>query len=458
MMHTIRVFNADIEITDKEVSEVISCQLEEQTVFIQRIRSISKEESEIHITIFRQSCLSDAITFIEGDISPVPHICEIEVGASQLTSGLHTIYYHSSHLADLALRIFRHHQLHSLKTAFRISIIKFCKTFYKYETVSVVTKWKALFRNLRITINLLESITSEGIISSTIQRVFQFLSESCIISIIWVCKKNCPLRLGIVLAQTVHTALCCRRIIFSRVKQEQMIVQLILWFKFRIVIHESVELLLTESQIIELILKDDTRMIQAVFYHLMSSSLRFVRERYLRQIVLSLMWIINSRIQTLFFLLLCFFYSSKGVALLISHHFETVCLKNILYNSLVVSSPVINIFTFTPQALECLLSLQYCLRVIEIPCCRTTLVHDRHRGSSILVKVTVVGIFLLQLRNRLFGFQSLLLFLLLPQFRYHPVDSSISSILIRYRKFEKRVLQLYSISIWHQFVEHLRTI
>ena len=74
MVHTIRVFDGDIEITNKEVCEVISCHLEEQTILIKGIRSISKEESEICITLFRQSGLSNAITFIEGNISSVPHI------------------------------------------------------------------------------------------------------------------------------------------------------------------------------------------------------------------------------------------------------------------------------------------------------------------------------------------------------------------------------------------------
>ena len=108
MVHTIRVLDADIEITNEEIGEVISCHLEEQTVFVKRIRSIGKEKSEFRISVFRQSCLCYAITFIEGNISPVPHIGEIKASTSQLATSLHTIYYHSSHLADLTLRILLH--------------------------------------------------------------------------------------------------------------------------------------------------------------------------------------------------------------------------------------------------------------------------------------------------------------------------------------------------------------
>ena len=176
-----------------------------------------------------------------------------------------------------------------------------------------------------------------------------------------------------------------------------MIVQFIFGRIFRIVSHKSVELLLAEIQIIELILKDNAGIIQSFFYHLMGSSLRFVRKWYLRQIILSFMGIINSRIQTFLFLLLSFFYSCYRIALLISHSLKTVCLKNIFHNSLIIALPVINIFSLTPQTLEALLSLQYCLRIIEVPSCRTAPIHihNRHSGSSILVKVTVVRIFLL---------------------------------------------------------------
>ena len=189
----------------------------------------------------------------------------------------------------------------------------------------------------------------------------------------------------------------------------------------------------------------------------MGSSLRFFREWYLGQIVFSLMRIIDSRIQTLFFLLLSFFNSSQRIALFICHSFEAVCPKDILYNSLIITLPIINIFALTPQTLETLLSLQYCLRIIEIPCCRTSLIHirNRHSGGSILVEVAVVRIFLLKLCNLCFCFQCLLFFLLLSKFFYHPINSSISRIFIHNRKFEKRVLQLYSISKRHQLIEHL---
>ena len=171
----------------------------------------------------------------------------------------------------------------------------------------------------------------------------------------------------------------------------------------------------------------------------MGSSLRFFREWYLGQIVFSLMRIIDSRIQTLFFLLLGFFNSSQGIALLICHSFEAICSKDILYNSLIIALPIIDIFALTPQTLETLLSLQYCLRIIEIPSGRTSPIHirNRHSGSSILVEITVVGIFLLQLCNLLFRLQSLLFFLFLSKFLYHPIDSSISRIFIHNRKFEK---------------------
>ena len=166
-----------------------------------------------------------------------------------------------------------------------------------------------------------------------------------------------------------------------------MIVQLILWRIFRIVSHESVKLLLAERQIIEFIFEDNARIIQPILYHLMSCCLCLFGERYLCQIILSLMRIINSRIHTLLFFLLGFLHSHQRIALLICHHLETICLKDVFYNSLIITSPVINIIALTPHTLEGLLSLQYCLRIIEIPRCGTTSVHvhNRHRGSGILV-------------------------------------------------------------------------
>ena len=237
-----------------------------------------------------------------------------------------------------------------------------------------------------------------------------------------------------------------------------MIVQLILWRIIRIVSHEPVKLLLTKGQIIQFILEDDARIIQSLLYHLMSCRLCLFGEWYLSQIILSLMWIIDSRIQTFFFLLLGFFYCCNGIALFVCHHLEAVGLKNIFYNSLIIAAPIIDILTFSPQALETLLTLQNCLRIIEIPCCRATPVHNRHRRSGILVKVTVVGIFLLQLSDLFLCLRCLLFFLFFAKFFYHSVNSSISRIFIHNRKFEKRILQLYSISIWHQLIQHLRTV
>ena len=57
MVHTIRVFDGDIEITNKEVGEIISCHLEEQTILIKGIRSISKEEGEIRIPLYPASAM-----------------------------------------------------------------------------------------------------------------------------------------------------------------------------------------------------------------------------------------------------------------------------------------------------------------------------------------------------------------------------------------------------------------
>ena len=139
MVHTIGVLNTDIEIAHQEVGEVISRHLEKQTIFIQRIRSIGKEEGKVYISLFRQSCLSNTVTLIEGNIASVPHIGKIETSTPQLATSLNPIYYHTSHLADLALRIFLHNLLHSLQTCVRISVIKSCQTFYKYKAVTIIT-------------------------------------------------------------------------------------------------------------------------------------------------------------------------------------------------------------------------------------------------------------------------------------------------------------------------------
>ena len=49
--------------------------------------------------------------------------------------------------------------------------------------------------------------------------------------------------------------------------------------------------LLAESEVVELIFEDDARMEQSVLDEIIALGLLFIRERYLCQIILSLMWV-----------------------------------------------------------------------------------------------------------------------------------------------------------------------
>ena len=67
-------------------------------------------------------------------------------------------------------------------------------------------------------------------------------------------------------------------------------------FIIRIVIDQSEQGFLTQCQIVELILEDNAGMIQSVFQQFVAFCQLFWSKRYLSQIILTLMWVIDGAV------------------------------------------------------------------------------------------------------------------------------------------------------------------
>ena len=98
--------------------------------------------------------------------------------------------------------------------------------------------------------------------------------------------------LGLQMTQTVVSLLLPS---LKRIKQKQVIPRFVQMLVVAIVACQARQVFLTESQVIEFILEDNTRMEKSVLNDIVASSLLLVGEGNLRQIVFTLMGVLGWR-------------------------------------------------------------------------------------------------------------------------------------------------------------------
>ena len=145
-----------------------------------------------------------------------------------------------------------------------------------------------------------------------------------------------------------------------------MVVHLVHVFVVRILVGDAHQVFLTQSQVVEFILEDHTRMEESVADDGIAGCLLFLRKRYLCQIVLSIMGVASC---------LCLLFLSLHLGRVLHHLFTglrhtggivTLCRIEV-HDGLVHTLPVVGIRTLTPQSLESSLSLVDGHRVVEVP-------------------------------------------------------------------------------------------
>ena len=229
---------------------------------------------------------------------------------------------------------------------------------------------------------------------------------------------------------------------------------LILW----VVVDETTQSLLAETEVVELILEDDTRMEQSVFQELVALGDLLWCERYLCQVILTLVRVVLGTVGNLLQRVGYLGGMGERITHLVGHLLGTLCRGD---NGLVDALPVVHVLTFAPLALELCLALAYGQRRIEVPL--SVIAIGIAVACVVLPFVIVVAetigvtsiLSLVCLLFRLFVF--LFLFLLL-QCGNHTVDGSVAVFLAHACQLLQRVLQGYGIGVRHQFVEYLRTV
>ena len=134
----------------------------------------------------------------------------------------------------------------------------------------------------------IDSVDLEGFVCGGIERILQMLAKLRILHIIWIRQQGSPFTLWVVgfhLTQAVvghiHPAL-------SRVEQIKVIPGFVEMFIILIVVCQSAQEFLAQSQVVHLILQDDTCLEQRLLDDLMAGCLLLIGKGYLCQIELAI--------------------------------------------------------------------------------------------------------------------------------------------------------------------------
>ena len=136
-----------------------------------------------------------------------------------------------------------------------------------------------------------------------------------------------------------------------------------------VVVSQSAEGLLRQSEIVELILENDPAVVQTVLKDLVAGAYLLLCERYLGEVIFPLVRVVLCTVHTLVERVLQGLGLCYGVALLAGELLVllAVDVADIADDGLVCPLPVVGVLAFTPQPLECRLSLIHRHGVIEVP-------------------------------------------------------------------------------------------
>ncbi len=367
VVHALCIGDGQVEVAHHEAGEVVPCQLEEQLVLVERVWHVGEDEEEVRVALLGESLTGQTVSIAEGGGAAVPHVGEVELGAVQLSALLHSVYYHACHLADFALRIVLHHRLHTLQAGARVAVVESCQTLNEQEAVAVGTHGETLLRELRIAVYLLEAIRLECLVCCSVDGVLYLHTVARILGEVRVGEYRRQFGVGTLLLHPVEIRLSLGRVALARVEQEEVVVYLVFRRAVGVLRDESHQVLLAQVEVVQLVLEDDARLEQTLLYYIVAGGTLFLRKRYLRQIVLAFVWVVDSRIHTCLALLLLLLYGGNGVALLVGKLSLIDWLQICAHDGDVAALPVVLVLSFAPCALERLASLQHGLWVVEIP-------------------------------------------------------------------------------------------
>ena len=136
-MDAVAFFDVDIKVADKIGCEVELRHLEEQLVLVDRVGLIGKEEHEVGLSLWAEGLLCGLLVLIEYGAASLPYVLQVELAAMETFSGIDSIDYHTSHLAESALRIFLDQGLHICHASLRIALVQLAQSADKDKLVTV---------------------------------------------------------------------------------------------------------------------------------------------------------------------------------------------------------------------------------------------------------------------------------------------------------------------------------
>ena len=123
----------------------------------------------------------------------------------QFPAVLNALDDHACQLAHLALRIFLYHLLQLLHTPVAVAIVQHAQSVDKQELIPVGTLWESCGRKFSVLLHHISLISLEGIVGSSIERIFYLLAETGVLCIIWVGYQHSPLTFGKVFLHVIET-------------------------------------------------------------------------------------------------------------------------------------------------------------------------------------------------------------------------------------------------------------
>ena len=421
----------DIEITHQIAGKVVLGQAEEQLVLVDGIGVKHEHKYKVRIALVGEFTGLNGVAVAEHGTAPAPHVPDVELSAPELPTLVHSVDDHACHLAHTALRILLDHLLQVVKTTLGIACIEFAQGTDEEELVAIGPQREALGRELGIGLHLSITIGFEGLVGSSIERIFQVNPEAGILGKMRIGEQCRPLALGTFLLQAFHIALGDSGLVSSRVKQEEMIEHVVHVLIFGVLSSKAQEIFFTELQIVEFILEDDAGLAEAVHYNGIAGLHLFGREGYLSQIVLTTVGITGCAVGFLLQGVLGSSLTARGRR--IGCRPVSLAVGRLGHHGFVRPLPVVLIRPLAPTALELSLALAHRHRIIKVPLSALT-----SRSIGILPHRAVVAHALpefvarigsLSVGSLLLGICSRLLFLLLLQSLYYTVDSGIALLL-----------------------------
>ena len=327
---------------------------------------VSNDKREVNIPFRSELARLYRIAVAHHHTSSCPDIADVKLSAMQFPSLLNTVYNHSGEVAHFALRIFVDHRLHVVNTSLGVALVEFRHTVEEDKLVAVSSKRESLLGYLDISFHLSNAVSLKGIVCACIKRILDMNAKFSVLYEIRVGEKSRPLAVGESVFKFCYIRGCHIRLMHAAIEQEQVIVSLVHVLIVSIFVSQSSQGFFAQRQIVEFILKDNSRVEQSVHNRFVALRDLFLRERNLCKIILPFVRVVLCTVSHILYRVLHSRHIGKRIAHLVSHLVDALSLSD---NRLVYTLPIVYILPLSPEFLESRLTLVNSHLVIEIPEC-----------------------------------------------------------------------------------------